>query len=294
MKEPASRPHPGALGCLAGRPVARIGFGAMQLDSGPGDEGVALLRAAVDLGVDHLDTAEFYGAGAVNRLIRSALQPFPEQLVVVTKVGAAPDPAGAVGLRAAQRPSELRAQVEANLASLGVERLDVVNLRRMDTRPGLLAEGDQRVPLEDQLAELSALREEGKLAAIGLSHVSAEQVRVALAAGIVCVQNAYSVVDRSSDEVLETCVQHELAFVPYFPLGGAFPGRPKVVEHPDVVAAALRLGVSPAQVGLAWLLGRAANTLLIPGTRRIVHLRENLAAGDIVLDGDPMSALNRR
>lgn len=180
MTSSSPRPHPGGVATLAGRPVARIGYGAMQLEHGCENDAVAVLHRAVELGVDHLDTAGFYGDGAVNRRIRTALHPYPEHLVLVTKVGATSDPAGQIPLRAAQRPFELRAQVEANLATLAVERLDVVNLRRMDTRPGLLAEGDQRVSLDDQLAEMATLRQEGKIAAIGLSHVSAEQVRHAL------------------------------------------------------------------------------------------------------------------
>jgi pyridoxine 4-dehydrogenase len=287
-----TRPHPGGLADLAGRPVARIGFGAMQLrEPGPDDEAVALLRRAVDLGVDHLDTAEFYGDGVVNRRIRAALAPYPEHLVVVTKVGATPDPGGPVELRLAQKPAELRSQVEDNLRSLGAERLDVVNLRRADVAPGLVAEGDQVVDLDDQLATMTALREEGKIGAIGLSHVSAEQLRRALPAGIVCVQNAHSLVDRTSEPVLEVCREQGIAWMPYFPLGSGFPGTAKVTELPAVVEIAGRVGATPAQVGLAWLLAHARETMLIPGTRSVAHLEENLAAGDVGLDAEAMAAL---
>lgn len=191
MTDTTARPHPGGIANLAGRPVARVGYGAMQLEHGSEGAAEAVLRRAVELGVDHLDTAQFYGHGTVNGRIRAALHPYPEHLVLATKVGATADP-GTDRLRAAQRPAELRAEVEANLSTLGVERLDVVNLRRMDTAPGLVAKGDQRVPLDDQLAEMAALRQEGKIAAIGLSNISAEQVRHALPVGLACVQNAFS------------------------------------------------------------------------------------------------------
>jgi pyridoxine 4-dehydrogenase len=288
----ATRPHPGGLATLAGRSVARVGYGAMQLRwAETDDEPVAVLRRAVELGVDHLDTAEFYGDGVVNRRIRAALAPYPDHLVVVTKVGATPNPGGELPLRLAQRPEELRAQVEDNLRSLGVETLDVVNLRRADVAPGLVAEGDQVVPFDDQLATMSALRDEGKVAAIGLSHVSADQLRHALPVGIACVQNAYSLVDRSAEPVLDLCRQHGIAWAPYFPLGGGWPGQRQVTDLPAVVEVAARLGVTPAQVGQAWLLTRSPETLLIPGTRSVAHLEENLAAGDVELDVQAMAAL---
>jgi len=247
------------------------------------DEPIAVLRRAVELGVDHLDTAEFYGDGVVNRRIRTALAPYPEHLILVSKVGATSNPGEELALRLAQKPAELRSQVEDNLRSLGAERLDVVNLRRADAPPGLVAEGDQVVDIDDQLAEIVALREEGKIGAIGLSHVSPEQVRHALPAGIVCVQNAYSLVDRSSEPVLDLCREHGIAWVPYFPLGSGWPGTTKVTDLPAVVETAERLGVTPSQVGLAWLLAHATQTLLIPGTRSVAHLEDNLAAGEIEL-----------
>jgi aryl-alcohol dehydrogenase-like predicted oxidoreductase len=282
---------PGGTATLAGRRVARIGFGAMQLARPALDRETALavLRRAVTHGVDHIDTAQFYGVGACNELIREALSPYPENLALVSKVGA---DHGHGGLVAAQRPVQLRAGVEANLASLGVERLDVVNLRRLDGPPGICACADQLVDLDSQLAELIALRDEGKIGGIGLSNVSAEQLRRALPAGIACVQNSYNVLDRTSGPVLDLCREHDLAWVPFFPLGSAFPGAAKVAEHRTVVSVAASLGVTPAQLGLAWLLGQYPHTLLIPGTTDPAHLDDNIAAGAIHLDSDTMRQLN--
>ena len=292
MTSTDTRPHPGGLATLAGRSVARIGYGAMQLrGAGSDDEPVAVLRRAVELGVDHLDTAQFYGDGVVNRRIRAALAPYPEHLVLVSKVGATSNPGGEIELRLAQRPEDLRAQVEDNLRSLGIETLDVVNLRRADAAPGLIAEGEQVVDLDDQLAAMVEMHDAGKIVAIGLSHVSAEQLRHALPAGIVCVQNAYSLVDRTSEPVLDLCREQGIAWMPYFPLGGGWPGQRHVTELPAVVDVAARLRVTPAQVGLAWLLAHAPETMLIPGTRSVAHLEENLAAGDVELDAETMATL---
>lgn len=281
------------VGRLAGRPVSRIGFGAMQLERLHADRGAAidLVRRAVHLGVDHVDTAEFYGGGFVNGLLRDALRP-EDGVLVVSKVGADPDPGGPLPLRPAQRPEQLRASVEVNLASLGLDQLPVVNLRRLDTRPGLRAEGDQIVDLDDQLAVMTALRDEGKIGAIGLSAVTLDGLRRALPAGIVCVQNSYSLVARGDEEMLQLCVEEGIAWVPFFPLGGAFPGMPKVVDEPAVTAAAASLDRTPEQVGLAWLLHHAPNVLLIPGTANPDHLDANVAAGSIVLDDAVLSALD--
>jgi pyridoxine 4-dehydrogenase len=292
MTSTDTRPHPGGLATLAGRPVARVGYGAMQLRwAETDDEPVAVLRRAVELGVDHVDTAEFYGDGVVNARIRKALAPYPEHLVVVTKVGATPNPGGELPLRLAQKPEELRSQVEDNLRSLGAERLDVVNLRRADVAPGLIAEGDQIVDFDDQLATMIALRDAGKVGAIGLSHVSADQLRHALPVGIVCVQNAYSLVDRTSEPVLDLCREQGIAWAPYFPLGGGWPGQQQVADLPGVVAVAGKLGATPAQVGLAWVLAQAEQAMLIPGTRSVAHLEQNLAAGDVVLDDEALATL---
>jgi len=287
-----SRPLPGGPAELAGRAVARIGYGVMQLERATVARGdaLALLRQVAAAGVSHLDTAQFYGR--CNELIRAALAPYPDDLVLATKVGAERDASGA--LVAAQRPQQLRAQVEANLAALGAERLGVVNLRRVDAGPGIVAEGDQLVELDDQLAELAALRAAGKVGAIGLSQVSAAQVTQALPVGVACVQNLYSVLDRAAEPVLDACRAHGIAWVPFFPLGGAFPGRPKAGDDPVVTAAAAELGVTPGQVALAWLLARYDRTLLIPGTSSPAHLAENLAAGDIALPAAVLAALDAR
>ncbi|MCE0762889.1 aldo/keto reductase [Pseudonocardia kujensis] len=296
MTRTETRPSPGGRALLGDRSVARIGFGIMQLAENrsgrpaPGPaEAVALLRHAVAAGVDHVDTAQFYGDGAANALLRRALHPYPEELVLATKVGAVHTPAGLV---LAQRPEQLRAAVEENLRALGVERLGIVNLRRADAPPGLVAEGDQRVPPADQLAELVALRDAGAIGGIGLSNVDAEQLAAALPAGIACVQNAYNVLDRTSEPVRELCRRHGVAWVPFFPLGSAFPGVPKVTDHPAVRAAADALGATPAQVGLAWLLAHDPHTLLIPGTTSLAHLEANLAAGDLTLDAEILATLD--
>jgi pyridoxine 4-dehydrogenase len=270
-------------------PTSRVGFGALQLSRLHGDRGaaIAVLRRAEELGADHVDTAQFYGNGFVNEVVREALG---DRVTVVTKVGAAPNPPQPWP-KAAQRPAELRAEVEANLASLGLDRLEVVNLRRNDVGPGGPLEADQIVDVEDQLAEMIALRDEGKIGGIGLSSVSLDVLRRGLPAGIVCVQNAYSLADRSDEALLELCVDAGIPWVPYFPLGGAFQGLPKVTDRPAVIAAAGRLGVTPAQIGLAWLLHRAPNILLIPGTADLAHLAENMGAASVTLDDETLKSL---
>jgi len=286
--------RPGGTSDLAGWPVARIGFGVMQMErQADKDAALAILRQAVEAGVNHLDTAQFYGA--CNELIRQALAPYDDALVLATKVGAVwQDGAKPVPLVPAQRPAELRAQVEDNLATLGTERVGVVNLRRADAPPGIIAAGDQRVDLDDQLAELGALRDEGKIGGIGLSNVSAGQLARALPAGIACVQNAYSVLDRAAEPVLQLCRAHGIAWVPFFPLGSAgFPGRPRVTDDPVVTAIAAELGATPAQVGLAWQLAHYEQTLLIPGTSSPAHLAENLAAGSVKLPPASRTALDQ-
>lgn len=285
--------HPGGLGSIGGLPVARIGYGAMQLqDADSPDDAVAVLRRAVELGINHLDTASFYGGGTVNALIRRALRPYRDDLVIVSKVGAVHVPDGPLPLAAAQKPAELRAAVEADLNQLGLEQIPVVNLRRLDLGPGLRAERDQIVDIDDQLAEMIALRDEGKIGAIGLSGVPVETVRHALPAGITCVQNAYSVLDRSQEDTLRLCTEESVAWVPFFPLGSAFPGFPSVADAPSARTVAQRIGATPAQVGLAWLLAHSPNTLLIAGTRSVTHLEDNAAAGSIQLDAEALSLLD--
>ena len=267
---------------LAGRRVHRMGFGAMQLP-GPGvfgpprdrQQALDVLRQAAHAGVDHIDTAQFYGPDVANELIREALHPYPEALVLVSKVGARRDATG--GWRGAQRPEELREGVLANLASLQVDQVPVVNLRRHP---------ESDVPFDEQVAAMVAIRDEGLIGAVGLSNVTLEQYRSASAVTeVACVQNAYNLADRSDQQVLDACAADGVPYVPFFPLGSAFhPDRP-VLAAPSVVATATRLGVTPAQVGLAWLLQRSPNVLLIPGTSSLEHLRENLAAADLALDG---------
>ncbi len=290
---------PGGTAILAGHEVARIGFGAMQLP-GPGvwgpprDRNTALrvLRRALELGVNHIDTAQFYGDGVSNELIHAALHPYPENLVLVSKVGGERDANG--GWISAQHPERLRAGVEANLRSLGIEKIDVVNLRLMDTyHDGKPIPIEHRADLDDQLAEMSVLRKEGKIGGIGLSNVTLDQLHRALPAGIACVQNAYSVLDRTAEPLLDLCKEHDIAWVPFFPLGSAFPGIAKVTEAPDVIRIAAKLKATPAQVGLNWLLAHAPNILLIPGTSSLDHLAENIAAGDVSLDEESMDILNR-
>ena len=283
---------PGGTGRLAGRPVARIGFGVMQLERAAVDRDAALaiLRQAAGAGVNHFDTAQFYGA--CNGLIRDALAPYDDGLVLASKVGADLDAGGR--LVPAQRPAELRAQVEANLAALGAERLGLVNLRRVDAPPGIIAAGEQVVSLDDQLAELTALRQAGKIGGIGLSNVSASQLEQARPAGIACVQNSYSVLDRAAEPVLDQCRAHGIAWVPFFPLGSAgFASLPKVTGNPAVIAIAAQLGATPAQVGLAWQLAHYDQTLLIPGTSSPVHLAENLAVGTVTLTAAAVASLDR-
>ena len=262
--------------------VHRMGFGAMQLPGPgvfgpPGDraEALAVLRRSVELGVDHIDTAQFYGPDVANQLIREALHPYPAGLALVSKVGARRDDNRQ--WLPAQTPAELRAGVEDNLRTLAVDQIDVVNLRIMD---------HPEVALEDQLATMIELRTEGLIGGIGLSNATVDHLAVARTmTDIACVQNAFNVVDRSSQPVLDACRADGIAFVPFFPLGSAFGGdHNDVLEAPTVVATAGRLGVTVAQVALAWLLDHAPNVLLIPGTSSLAHLEENLVAAEIELD----------
>lgn len=284
---------------LAGRDVGRVGYGAMQLTAGQQPDrqaGRDLLRQLIAMGVRHLDTAQFYDG--VNDLIREALHPYGDDLVLATKIGAV---GGEGALRAAQRPAELREQVEDNLRSLGIERLGLVYLRRTDRRPGIVGEGDQVVQLDDQLAELAALRDEGKLDAIGLSAVTLEQLRRALPVGIGAVQNAYNLADRTREPELELAAANGVAWVPFFPLGSAWSARADIPDFgrlmtvtslPEVTSAAERLGTTPAQVALAWLLQHRENVLLIPGTRSAAHAAENLAAASLDLPADILNQLD--
>lgn len=290
---PGSTPRPGGEARLGDRSVARIGYGAMQLERLRQDRsaGVALLRRAIELGIDHIDTAQFYGNGLSNELIREALTS-SDDIAIVSKVGAAPDPGGPFPMRAAQRPDELRAEVEANLRTLGVDQLTVVNLRRMDSGMTIPMPEDQVVDIDDQLAEMIAMRDEGLIGGIGLSNTTTDGLSQALSAGIDCVQNSYSLIARGDDDMLDLCTTEGIAWVPFFPLGSGFEGMPKVTDEDAVARIAAELDVTGSQIGLAWLLHRAPNVLLIPGTASAEHLEANAAAGDIVLSEEQMRALD--
>jgi pyridoxine 4-dehydrogenase len=272
--------------------VRRIGYGAMQLAGdnvfGPPrdrDEAIAVLRAAVEAGVNHIDTAEFYGPRVVNELIREALHPYPADLAIVSKVGARRDTRGAV--LPYDQPDELRQGIEQNLATLGVDRLAAVNLRLLDqSTPGEW--------FDSQLASLIRARDEGLIDGIGLSNVSQEQLlRAVEQTEIVCVQNWFNLADQRQPEILEECLRRGIAFAPFFPLGYPRDARDQTLRNPVLVSAAARLGATPAQIALAWLLHRAPNVLLIPGTRTRAHLSENLGTAAVELDADTVAELDK-
>jgi pyridoxine 4-dehydrogenase len=280
--------------------VARIGFGAMQL-AGPGvfgpprdrGEALAVLRRAVELGVDHIDTAQFYGPNVANELIREALYPYPDDLAIVSKVGGARDDKG--GWVPAQEPDQLRRGIEDNLRSIGVDHLAAVNLRVLDSDA---AEADEVGPLrpeqfERQLATMIQAQDEGLIRGIGLSNGTREHLMFALErTEIVCVQNAFNLIERSSQPLLEECTARGIAFVPFFPLGSGFAADNPVLGNDVVRRTAERLGRTPAQIALAWTLTAAPNVLLIPGTSSVRHLEENMAVADINLDDDTRQQLN--
>ncbi|MEE6134756.1 oxidoreductase [Mycobacterium sp. 050128] len=271
--------------------VARIGFGAMQLP-GPGvmgpprdrDEALAVLRRAVERGVNHIDTAQFYGPDVANELIREALRPYPEDLALVSKVGGRRDDAGA--WLPVEEPADLRRDIETNLRSLGVDQLAAVNLRLFES------DGPDQL-FDEQLSVMIDARDEGLIGGIGLSNINREHLLHALErTEIACVQNAFNLVSRDAAAVLEECTRRGIAFVPFFPLGAAFMQPNPVLSHELVQRAAQRLGRTPAQVALAWTLGVAPNVLLIPGTSSLGHLEENLDVASIELDDDTREQLN--
>jgi pyridoxine 4-dehydrogenase len=276
---------------LGPRRVRRIGYGAMRLP-GPGvwgppaDRGAALavLRRAVALGVDHIDTAQYYGPAVANELIRAALHPYPEHLALVTKVGYRRGPDRS--WQPADTPAELRAAVEENLRALGAERLALVNLRLGGVGAGSGA------PLAEQLGALAELRDAGLVEAIGVSNVTVEQLDAARAVtDIAGVQNLFNLVDRRHAPLLEATARHGLAFVPFFPLGAA--GTAGDVLGEDAVArVAERRGATPAQVALAWLLAQGDHVALIPGTASLAHLEENLAAAELQLEPADLAELD--
>jgi pyridoxine 4-dehydrogenase len=273
---------------LAGRRVHRMGFGAMQLPGrgvfGPPSDrsqALAILRRAVDAGVDHIDTAQFYGPDVANELIHAALHPYPEELVLVSKVGAARDDRG--NWLAAQTPDELRAGVEANLRSLELDQVPVVNLRRHP---------EATVPFDEQLDAMKALCGEGLIGAVGLSNVTLDQYLAARSsADIACVQNAYNIASREEQPLFDACAEDGVPFVPFFPLGSAFNPSNPVLGADATRQTAARLGATAAQVALAWLLAQAPTVLLIPGTSTVAHLEENLAAAGLVLDDQALRDL---
>jgi len=276
---------------LGGFSVARIGFGAMQLP-GPGvfgpprdrDEALAVLRRAVELGVDHIDTAQFYGPDVANELIREALHPYPEKLALVSKVGARRDDTG--GWLPLAEPADLRRDIENNLRSLRVDQLAAVNLRVMDGEgPGQL--------FDDQLSVMIAARNDGLIGGIGLSNITREYLLHALeSTEISCVQNAFNLIDRSSGPVLQECTARGIAFVPFFPLGSGFAQSNPVLGNDLIQRAAAQYGHTPAQIALAWTLGVAPNVLLIPGTSSVRHLEENLTVASIELDEETCDQLS--
>jgi pyridoxine 4-dehydrogenase len=251
----------------------------------PRDRGQALavLRRAVELGVDHIDTSQYYGPAVANELIREALYPYPDNLALVSKVGARRDESG--GWLPYNEPDQLRRAIEDNLRTLGVEQLAAVNLRLMDD-----ATPDGR--FDDQLTAMIQAREDGLIGGVGLSNITVEQLLRALErTPVVCVQNPLNLADRASMPLLEECTSRGIAFVPFFPLGSGFVRPNPVLDNEQVRHIADRLGITAAQVALAWTFRLAPNVLLIPGTSSVRHLEENLAVADIELDEEAQQQL---
>jgi pyridoxine 4-dehydrogenase len=267
--------------------VTRVGYGAMQL-AGPGvfgppadrDEAIAVLREAVELGINHIDTSDYYGPYVTNEIIREALHPYPDELRIATKVGASRDAEG--GWPHARSPEQLRQAVHDNLDRLGLDALDLVNLRMGGfdgPEPGSIAE---------QFTALAECRQEGLIKHLGVSTVSAEQVAEAQSiAPVVCVQNFYNIANRTDDALIDSLAAQGIAYVPYFPLGGFTPLQSGTLE-----SVAARLQATPMAVALAWLLQRSENILLIPGTSSVAHLRENVAGAGLSLPEAELRELN--
>jgi len=273
---------------LGGRMVKRIGYGAMQL-AGPGvfgpprdrDAAVAVLREAIAQGVDHIDTSDFYGPHVTNHLIREALAPYPDDLVIVTKVGARRDAAGA--WLPAVTPDELRRAVEDNLRHLGLDALDVVNMRMMGT-----VHGPSEGTVAPYVRVVADLQRQGLVRHIGISNVTAAQLAEAQdICAIACVQNHYNLAHRADDALIDALAAQGIAYVPFFPLGGFTPLQSAALNE-----VAAQIGATPMQTALAWLLRRAPNILLIPGTSSVAHLRENLAVASIDLPDAAMARLD--
>ena len=279
---------PGGTWALGDLTVTRFGYGAMQL-AGPGvmgppadrDGALAVLREAVGLGITHLDTSGAYGPRVTNQLIREALGPYPESLHIVTKVGSTRDANG--GWPPARDPQALRRSVNQNLDDLGLEALDVVNLRLGN------AQGPQPGSLAAPLRTLAELQQQGLIRHLGVSNATAEQVAEARAiAPIVCVQNMYNLAYRHDDELIDELADEGIAYVPFFPLGGFSP-----LQASALSAVAARLDATPMSVALAWLLRRSPNILLIPGTSSTAHLRENVAGAGLSLSGEDLAELDK-
>lgn len=273
---------------LGSRQVKRLGYGAMQL-AGPGvfgppndpDRALAVLRVAVAAGVNHIDTSDFYGPHITNKLIREALAPYPDDLTLVTKIGALRDKKG--GWIPAMSPGELVNAVHDNLRNLGLAQLDVVNLRIMfnTARP-------QEGSIEEPLTALAALQQQGLIKHIGLSNVTPAQIAEGRAiCEIVCVQNHYNLAHRTDDALIDALAREGIAYVPFFPLNGFNP-----LQSATLTRVAEQLNATPMQIALAWLLHRSPNILLIPGTSSVAHLQENLAAASLHLPDDALNALN--
>jgi pyridoxine 4-dehydrogenase len=256
--------------------VPRMGYGAMQL-AGPNvlgppadrDAAIAVLREVVELGITHIDTSDYYGPYVTNQIIKEALHPYPSRLHIVTKVGARRDAHG--GVSAAMAADELRRAVHDNLDHLGLDALDVVNLRIMNL------ESSELRSIEEPFTALAELQQDGLIKHLGVSTVSAEQIKAAQSiAPVVCVQNLYNIANRGDDELIDSLAAQGIAYVPYFPLGGFSP-----LQSGALAAVAERLGATPMAVALAWLLQRSKNILLIPGTSSVAHLRENVAGAGL-------------
>ncbi len=280
--------------------VGRVGFGAMQLP-GPGvfgpprdrDQALAVLRRAIELGVNHIDTAQFYGPDVANELIHEALHPYPAELALVSKVGGRRDDTGA--WLPAHEPAALREDIETNLRSLEVDQLAAVNLRVMDPEsedPSQPARVNREL-FDRQLTAMVQARDDGLIGGIGLSNITFEHLQITLdRTEIACVQNAFNLVDRTSQPVLDACIERDIAFVPFFPLGSGFFADNPVLGNSVVQRAASELGRTPAQIALAWTLSVAPNVLLIPGTSSVQHLEDNMAVADIELDDETRQQLN--
>ncbi|GHH92695.1 aldo/keto reductase family oxidoreductase [Streptomyces capillispiralis] len=282
-----SAPRPGGTWTLGDSSVTRFGYGAMQL-AGPWvmgppadrDGALAVLREAVSLGITHIDTSDAYGPRITNELIREALHPYPEPLFIATKVGAARDAQG--GWPTARRPEDLRKQVHENLESLGVDTLDLVNMRMGD------AQGPQAGSIAEAFETLVDLQQEGLIRHLGVSNVTGEQVAEARGiAPIVCVQNMYNLARRHDDDLVDHLAADGIAYVPFFPLGGFTPLQSEALSR-----VANRLGATPMSVALAWLIQRSPNILLIPGTSSTAHLRENIAGAGLSLSDEDVAELD--